>query len=126
MLNVEQTDSGYKVTCKARGTNSHPKRETYQSRYLVAADGSNSRCVRQMMPESIIGVPRVSSVMMNFEGEIDLDYDYFHGFFHRNIGFYSWLDIKSGLIQVGASALEKRSVMEVYNNFENILPVRKN
>ncbi len=50
-----------------------------------------------------------------------LDYDFFHGFFHRKIGFYSWVDVKSGIIQIGASALEKRSVMEAYRNFETIL-----
>jgi flavin-dependent dehydrogenase len=81
MTDIERDSNGFKVTCRLRNEGGGPSKDVFHSKYLVAADGSNSRCVRQLMPESIIGVPRVSSVQVNVDGKVGLDCDFFHGFF---------------------------------------------
>ncbi len=121
MTDIIPEKNGYKVNCKLFGKDGSSRKTTYTSKYLVAADSSNSRSVRLMIPESIEGMPRCSSVQIHLRGKIDLDPDYFHGFFHRDIGFYSWFNIKDGLIQLGASTLGKRKPLEFYHNFEKLL-----
>ncbi len=121
MTDIVPENNGYRVNCRPYGKDGSSSKIFFTSKYIVAADSSNSRSVRLMMPESITDMPRCSSVQVHLRGKIDLDPDYFHGFFHRDIGFYSWFNVKDELIQLGASTLGKRKPMGFYHNFEKLL-----
>ncbi len=120
LQNIEIRAGGFTVTCKvARGNK--VVRESINAKYVVAADGSNTKAVRIMMPGAEDELPAGVGMQMHYRGEIDIDPKRYHVFFHTGMGFYVWAGIKNDDIHVGSGIMGKRGQKECLNNFINLL-----
>ena len=95
----EQDDGG--VAVEARDTRSGEARR-YRARYLIGADGPNSPVLRKAYPEHQATAPWFM-VGQKFHKIIDcpLDEEYFHFWFHPQLGHYTWSHARDGRQIVG-------------------------
>jgi len=119
--NIEPLGNGYKVICKRLQTGKPPGTLSFKTRYVVAADGANSRSLRRMMPETFRGVPFGTGMQLHYRGEVNLDPHQYHVFFYPDMGFYAWASIKTDDIHVGVGGVGKRSLLPYHANFVSLL-----
>jgi len=121
LVGIEQEKDGFKILCTRLRKDGKTTRVTFRTRYAVAADGMNSRAVRCVLPDAQRGMPITTGIQKFFRGKIDLDPDYFHLVFHRNVGFFPWVNMKGERIVVGVSGLEHRKAIQYFDNFVALL-----
>lgn len=122
MLDRIEEKSGYfKILCKRFKEDGAESSKSFNAHYVVGADGYNSRSVKQVIPEAYKGIPWSSCLQLHYRGEIDIDSEYFHMFFHQEIGFYAWANIKDDHIHVGVGILGNRKINRYFNNFVTLL-----
>lgn len=81
-------DEGEQVTVHARGGDGEV---AYKARYVIGADGPKSPVTRAILPKYSLGVPWffVGQKFHPIES-CPLDPDYFHFWFHPDLGHYTW------------------------------------
>ncbi len=121
MVAIEPEGEGYRVHCTRTRKDGRITRIVLRSRYLVAADSSNSRAVRLMLPEAVRGLPWATGIQLHYQGRIRIDPDYFHAFFHRDVGVYAWANVKDGRILVGVAGIGKSKASQYLRNFLALL-----
>ena len=122
--NIEQQADGFKVTCKGLPKSGKSSTTSFKSRYLVAADGSNSRAVRLLTPEAVQGVPYGTGLQLHYRGEVNLDPHHYNTFFYPDMGFYAWSNIKDDIIRVGVGGIGSRKLPPYHANFVSLLEKR--
>lgn len=105
---IEPQAGGFKVTCSTPSKTGRSVPVSFLSKYVVAADGGNSRSIRRFMPDAFRGLPRGTGMQVHYRGEIDIDPRHFNVFFYRDMGFYAWANIKDDDIHVGVAAIGNR------------------
>lgn len=74
----------------------------YKARYVIGADGPKSPVTRCIYPDYQKGIPWfMVGQKMHAVIECPLDDDYFHFWFHPNLGHYTWCHARNGLQIVG-------------------------
>jgi len=121
LQNIEPQSGGFKVTCKRIQKGKPAGTVSLNAKYVVAADGANSRSLRRMMPETFQDVPLGTGMQIHYRGEINLDPQHYNMFFHLDMGFYAWASIKSDDIHVGVGGIGKRSLLPYHKNFVSLL-----
>jgi len=124
LQNVEVLPQGFKVTCRPSAKTGKTKAVSFNAKYLVAADGSNSPSIRRVMPEAFQGLPYGTGMQLHYRGEIDLDPHHYNMFFHLDMGFYAWANIKDDDIHVGVGAMGNRKLPPYHANFVSLLKER--
>ncbi len=125
LQNIEpQPQGGFKVTCRPPGKTGQNRAVSFNAKYLVAADGGNSPSIRRVMPEAFRGLPYGTGMQVHYRGEIDLDPHHYNVFFHLDIGFYAWANIKDDDIHVGVGAMGNRKLPPYHANFVSLLAER--
>jgi flavin-dependent dehydrogenase len=121
LTGLEQEKDGFKLLCGRLRKDGKSTRVTFKARYVVAADGMNSRAITCLLPNARRGMPVTTGIQKFYRGEIDLDPNYFHLVFHRNVGFFPWVNMKGERVVVGVSGLEHRKAIRYYDNFIALL-----
>ncbi len=121
LTGIEEEKDGFKILCQRSRKDGKTTRVTFRSRYVVAADGMNSRAVGCVLPDSRRGMPVTTGIQKFYRAEIDLDPDYFHLVFHPHVGFFPWVNMKGERVVVGVSGLEHRKAIRYYDNFVALL-----
>jgi flavin-dependent dehydrogenase len=121
LTGIEEEKDGFKILCDRSRKDGKTTQVTFRARYAVAADGMNSRAVRSILPDAQRGMPVTTGIQKFYRGEIDLDPDYFHLVFHRNVGFFPWVNMKGERVVVGVSGLEHRKAIRYFDNFVALL-----
>jgi flavin-dependent dehydrogenase len=124
LQNIEVLPDGFKVTCRPRAKKGQTKAVSFNTKYLVAADGSNSPSIRRVMPEAFQGLPVGTGMQIHYRGKIDLDPHHYNMFFHLDMGFYAWANIKDDDIHVGVGAMGNRKLPPYHANFVSLLEKR--
>ncbi|MDY6861600.1 MAG: NAD(P)/FAD-dependent oxidoreductase [Thermodesulfobacteriota bacterium] len=98
-----------------------------KTRYLVGADGGNSRVRDVLYPGFSDEVSWIVGFEEHCTGSIDLDSDYFYGFLDKSLSeFYAAFNIKDNLL-IMVTAVKKGSKFETYyNNFVEYLKKEHN
>jgi flavin-dependent dehydrogenase len=76
------------------------------------------------MPEAFRGLPYGTGMQLHYRGKIDLDPQHYNMFFHLDIGFYAWANIKDHDIHVGVGAMGNRKLPPYHANFVSLLKER--
>jgi len=121
LQDIEPQDNGFKVICKRLQKGKPAGRTSFKTKYVVAADGANSRSLRRMMPETFQGVPFGTGMQLHYRGEVNLDPHHYHVFFYLDMGFYAWASIKTDDIHVGVGGIGKRSLLSYHASFVSLL-----
>ncbi len=121
MDRIEPVKDKFKVLCRRSLKGGKTSQVTLQAKYVVAADGSNSRAVRCMLPDVQRGMPYCTGIQKHYLGKIDLDPYLFHGFFHLGVGFYAWANMKGERIVAGVSGLYHRKAVHYMDSFLSLL-----
>jgi len=124
MVSLREVPDGYLVGCEDTRKGGGRKPVAFRARYLVAADGANSRAIRQLMPGAFAGVPYGSGMQVLYRGEADLDPRHYHVFFHTGLGFYAWASVKDEAIHVGVGGLGRVKLPPVHARFVSLLQDR--
>jgi len=124
LTGIEQEKDGFKIFCDRLRKDGKTTRVTFRGRYVVAADGMNSRAVGRVLPDARRGMPVTTGIQKFYRAEIDLDPNYFHLVFHPNVGFFPWVNMKGGRVVVGVSGLEHQKAIRYYDNFIALLKGR--
>jgi flavin-dependent dehydrogenase len=115
---IERDSGFFNVICKCKKSDT---RESFKTRYVVAADGYNSRTVLQLMPKAYEGLPRVSVMQLHYRGKIEIDPEIYNLFFFRDTGTFAWASIKDDRILIGIGNFAYYQVNRYYNNFLALL-----
>jgi len=121
MEDIKTEKGGYAVSCKRFGKNGRAAKTTLRVKYLVAADGSNSRAVWRMFPEARKGLPMTGGIQIHYRGKIDLDPEYYHVFFYPGLGFYTWASVKDGLIWIGNAGMGENKPARLHEKYLEML-----
>lgn len=121
LQHIEHESGGFKVTCRRRSRDGRSSTFSFKSTYVVAADGCNSRSVRQMMPHAYQGLPWGTGMQLHYKGDIDLDPKHYNMFFYPDMGFYSWANIKDDDIHVGVAGIGTRKLPPYHAKFVSLL-----
>lgn len=121
LTGLEQEKDGFKVLCARLRKDGKSTRVTFKARYVVAADGMNSRAITCLLPDARRGMPVTTGIQKFYRAEIDLDPNYFHLVFHRNVGFFPWVNMKGERVVVGVSGLEHRKAIRYFDSFVALL-----
>ncbi len=101
---VGLADKGDRVEVVARNGSPSRAAETihYRARYVIGADGPNSPVVRSVYPDYAQQIPWFF-VGQKFHEIITcpLDEEYFHFWFHPDLGYYTWSHARDGRQIVG-------------------------
>ena len=119
--NIEVLADGFKITCRPSSQSERTGSVSFNAKYVVAADGSNSPSIRRVMPEQLRGLPRGTGMQVHYRGKIDLDPRHYNVFFHLDIGFYAWANIKDDDIHVGVGAMGHRKLPPYHGRFVSLL-----
>lgn len=85
---ISLKDEGDHVTVEAL---KHGKPVRYRARYVIGNDGPNSKVIREVYPDEPPQVPWFMVGQKFHEiHECPLDDDYFHFWFNRDLGYYTW------------------------------------
>jgi flavin-dependent dehydrogenase len=118
---IEILPDGFELTCRKDSAKGGSSTASFVSKYVVAADGANSRCIRKVMPEALRGLPVGTGMQLHYRGEVELDPAHFNVFFHPNIGFYAWANIKDDDIHVGVGGIGNRKLAPYHAAFVSLL-----
>jgi flavin-dependent dehydrogenase len=121
---TEREKDGFKIEGRRFRKDGKATRVILRAKYVVAADGMNSRAVKCMLPDSRRGMPLTTAIQKFYRAEIDLNPKYFHVFFHPGIGFFPWANMKGERVVVGVSGLEHRKAIGYYDAFVALLEDR--
>ena len=124
LLNIEPESGGFRVLCRHIPKKGRARTLSFQSRYVVAADGGNSRSIKRLMPEAVRGMPYGTGMQLHYRGEIDLDPRKYNVFFHLDMGFYAWANIKDEDIHVGVGGIGNRKLPPYHARFLSLLKER--
>jgi len=122
--NIERQPHGFKVTCRPLPKTGRTNTVSFDAKYVVAADGANSPSIRRVMPEAFRGLPYGTGMQIHYRGKIDLDPQHYNVFFHLDMGFYAWANIKDDDIHVGVGATGNRKLPPYHANFVSLLEKR--
>lgn len=92
-----------------------------RARYLIGADGGNSRVVRSLSPEVYQGMPWAYACQKYFEGKIDVDDRYLHWFLTRNMGPFPWVNLKDDQVIIGLAMVKGQKFAVRFNLFVDFL-----
>jgi flavin-dependent dehydrogenase len=92
-----------------------------RARYLIGADGGNSRVIRSFAPEVYQGMPWAYACQKYFEGKIDADDRYLHWFLTRNMGPFPWMNLKDDQIIIGLAMVKGQKFDTRFNLFVDFL-----
>ena len=123
LQNIEKRHGGFIVTCKF-SKSGRVATESFTVKYIVGADGANSRSLNLMMPESVKDLSYGVGMQMHYRGEINLDPKRYHVFFYPGMGFYAWASFKDDDIHVGSAILGKKGLNECLENFISLLKTK--
>lgn len=118
---IEALADSFKITCRPVSQTGRTKKVSFHAKYLVAADGGNSPSIRRVMPDAFRGLPYGTGMQVHYRGKIDLDPQHYNMFFHLDIGFYAWANIKDDDIHVGVGAMGNRKLPPYHANFVSLL-----
>ena len=90
-------------------------------RYLIGADGGNSRVIRNLAPNVYHGMPWAYACQKYFEGKIDADDRYLHWFLTRNMGPFPWMNLKDGQIIIGLAMVKGHKFQPRFDRFVDFL-----
>jgi flavin-dependent dehydrogenase len=121
LQHIENHMEGFTVTCNTSSRTGRSTSVSFTSKYVVAADGGNSRSIRRMMPKAYRGLPYGTGMQLHYRGVIDVDPRYFNVFFHRGMGFYIWANIKDDDIHVGVGGIGKHNLPAYHAEFVSLL-----
>jgi flavin-dependent dehydrogenase len=124
LQHIERREEDFKVTCKSSSKAGRSTTVSFMSKFVVAADGANSRSIRRMMPGAFQGLPYGTGMQLHYRGEIDIDPGHFNVFFHRDMGFYAWANIKDDDIHVGVGGVGRNKLPPYHANFVSLLQTR--
>jgi flavin-dependent dehydrogenase len=119
-----RTRGGFKIACRPAGKSGRSRSVSLNARYVIAADGGNSPSIRRLMPEAFRDLPFGTGMQLHYRGKVDLDPRHYNMFFHQNIGFYAWANIKDDDIHVGVGAMGNRKLPPYHANFVSLLTER--
>lgn len=81
-------DDGERVTVRARGCDGE---ETYRARFVIGADGPNSPVTRAVLPDYAKNIPWfIVGQKFHKIKSCPLSPEYFHFWFHPDLGHYTW------------------------------------
>ena len=92
-----------------------------RARYLIGADGSNSRVIRSFAPEVYQGMPWTYACQKYFEGKIDADDRYLHWFLTRDMGPFPWVNLKDDQVIIGLAMVKGQKFAIRFNLFVDFL-----
>jgi len=121
LQHIEKQAEGFKITCNDTSKTERSTAVSFASNYVVAADGGNSRSIRSMMPKAYRGLPYGTGMQLHYRGLIDVDPGHFNVFFHRDMGFYSWANIKDDDIHVGVGGIGTHKLPPYHAAFVSLL-----
>lgn len=118
---VEPEGDRYRVICRRFGKDGRRANTSFRARYVVAADGTNSRAVWTMLPDAYEGIPRGAGLQVHYRGTVDLSPGHYHMFFYPGMGWYTWASLKDGQIRIGAASLGDQKASQNHEKFLGIL-----
>lgn len=118
---LEAEPGGFRIVCTRPAGTGRSGRVAFRSKYVVAADGNNSRSIRRFLPEATRGLPRGTGMQVHYRGEVDLDPGKYHMFFHLDMGFYAWASVKDDDIHVGVGGFGNRRLPPYHARFVSLL-----
>ncbi len=121
MEGIELAKNGFKITCRRNPKKGKTNLTQVQAKYVVAADGFNSRSVRCILPGAQRGMPLTTAIQKFYYGEIDLNPNLFHLFFYPGTGFFPWANRKGNRIVAGVSGLYHRKAIQYHDAFVAML-----
>ncbi len=92
-----------------------------RARYLIGADGGNSRVIRTFAPDVYQGLPWAYACQKYFEGKIDADDRYLHWFLTRNMGPFPWMNLKDDQIIIGLALVKGHNFQSRFQLFVDFL-----
>ena len=104
LQDIELDKKGFKLTCCQNSRNGRGSRSYLYAKYVIAADGGNSRTLRRFLP-SLKGLPFGTGMQLHYRGKVDLDPHHYNVFFYPDMGFYCWANIKDDDIHVGVGGI---------------------
>jgi flavin-dependent dehydrogenase len=123
LQHIEKHPAGFSVTCKfSKG--GRAVTESFYAKYIMGADGANSRSLSLMMPEAVKDLAYGVGMQMHYTGEINLDPKRYHVFFYPGMGFYAWASFKDDDIHVGSGIMGKKGLNECLENFISLLKTK--
>jgi flavin-dependent dehydrogenase len=121
LKDIESEKAGFRILCEWDRRHGKSTQVTFHARYVVAADGANSRAVRCVLPHARRGMPVTTAIQKFFRAEIDLDPNHFHLVFHPGVGFFPWVNMKGERVVVGVSGLDHRKAIRYFDQFLCVL-----
>ncbi len=123
LRHIEKRGDGFTVTCKFPG-GGRQAAESFAAKYVVGADGINSRSLAVIMPEAVKDLPLGVGIQMHYRGKIDLDPKRYHVFFYPGIGVYAWASFKDDDIHVGIGISGRKGINEYFAIFIDLLKTK--
>lgn len=116
---IHLEDDGKTVRIKAKR---HDNEVRYRARYVIGADGPKSRVRYSIYPDYRETIPWFM-VGQKFQKIIEcpLDEDYFHFWFHPQLGHYTWSHARSGRQILGVGFPAGGNLNKYHSNVEKYL-----
>ena len=115
-LRLEEKGDEIEAVLKRNG-----KESKVRARYLIGADGGNSRVIRTFAPDVYRGMPWAFACQKYYEGKIDADDRYLYWFLIQNMGPFPWLNLKDGQLIIGLSLVHGQQFHPKYSLFLDYL-----
>ncbi len=112
---------GLAVRCVRGG-----KKVEIGAKHLVGCDGSRSRVLSSIAPRAYYGLPWFFAYQKYYKGSVDLEKGYFHSFFHREMGIYTWLTFKDDWLLIGCCCLRHEKSSPYHGRLVAFLKSRYN
>ena len=126
LQDIELDKKGFKLKCQQFLRNGRTRTSYLFTKYVVAADGGNSRTLRRFMPHALKGLPLGTGMQLHYRGHIDLDPHQYNVFFYPDMGFYCWANIKDDDIHVGVGGIGTRKLPPYHARFVALLKKKYN
>ena len=109
-LRLQVREDGVEAVLKRNG-----KEFKVRSKFLIGADGGNSRVVRCVAPEVYRGMTWALACQKYYEGTVEADERYLYWFLKRNMGPFPWLNLKDGQVIIGLAMIHGQKFAPKFN-----------